>query len=201
MSGRVVTFYYDFSSPWSYLGSTQIERVARECGGTVEWRPFLLGALFKAIGTALVPLFEQTEARRRYQMRDFQHFASHFDVPLRFPSRFPTSSVTALRLVLAAGDQHIAALTHALYRAYWVDDRDITDKAVLAEVAGSLGLPGAALVARTDDAAVKARLRENTDGAVARGVFGAPTFFVGDQLIFGQDRLDFVAAALRGEPL
>ena len=201
MSERRLTFYYDFSSPWSYLGSTQVERVARENGATVEWRPILLGALFKAIGTPMVPLFEQAQARQRYQGRDLEHWTDHWGVSFRFPSRFPTNSVTALRLVLAAGDQDLPRLSHAIYRAYWAEDKDITDREVLARLASDLGLDGAALVARTEDPAIKTRLREYTDGAVARGVFGVPTFFIGDAMVFGQDRFDFVAAALRGEKI
>lgn len=201
MSERRLTFYYDFSSPWSYLGSTQVERVARESGAVVEWRPILLGALFKALGTSLVPLYEQPQARQRYQGRDLHHWADHWGVPFRFPSNFPTNSVTALRLVLAAGDQDLPRLCHAIYRAYWSEDKDITDREVLARLASDLGLDGPALVARTEDPAIKTRLREYTDGAVARGVFGVPTFFIGDTLVFGQDRFDFIAAALRGEKL
>ena len=201
MSERRLTFYYDFSSPWSYLGSTQVERVARDNGAEVEWRPILLGALFKAIGTAMVPLYEQSQARQRYQGRDLHHWADHWGVPFRFPSNFPTNSVTALRLVLAAGDADLPRLSHAIYRAYWADNQDITDREVLARLASTLGLDGPALVARTEDPTIKARLREYTDGAVARGVFGVPTFFVGETMFFGQDRFDFVAAALRGEKL
>jgi 2-hydroxychromene-2-carboxylate isomerase len=201
MSEQRLTFYYDFSSPWSYLGSTQVERVARDNGAVVEWKPILLGALFKAIGTPMVPLYEQAQARQRYQGRDLEHWADHWGVPFRFPSRFPTNSVTALRLVLAAGDQELPRLSHAIYRAYWAEDKDIADRDVLVRLASELGLDGAALVARTEDPAIKARLREYTDGAVTRGVFGVPTFFIGDTMVFGQDRFDFVAAALRGEKL
>ncbi|HEX2572431.1 MAG TPA: 2-hydroxychromene-2-carboxylate isomerase [Polyangia bacterium] len=201
MSDRRLTFYYDFSSPWSYLGSTQVERVAQENGATVEWRPILLGALFKAIGTPIVPLHEQSQARQRYQGRDLHHWADFWGVPFRFASRFPTNSVTALRMVLAAGEKDLPRLSHAIYRAYWAEDQDITDREVLARLASDLGLDGAALVARTEDPEIKARLREYTDGAVARGVFGVPTFFIGDTMVFGQDRFDFVAAALRGEKI
>jgi 2-hydroxychromene-2-carboxylate isomerase len=197
---KTLVLYYDFASPWSYLGSTQVERVAREGGAAVEWRPILLGGLFRAIGSPNVPLMELTEARRRYQMRDFMHWADHWGAPFQWPSRFPMNTVAALRMAIAAGDE-LPRVTHALYRAYWAEDRDINDRAVLADVARTLGLDGQALLARTEDPAVKARLRDNTDGAVARGVFGVPTFFVGETLVFGQDRLDFVAAALRGEAI
>lgn len=197
---RSLVFYYDFASPWSYLGSTQVERVAREGGAVVEWRPILLGGLFRAIGTPMVPLLELTEPRRRYQMRDFLHWADHWGVPFRWPSRFPMNTVTALRLAIAAGDD-LPRLTHAIYRAFWADDRDIADRAVLTDIIAAAGLDPTALFARAEDPAVKARLRDNTDGAVARGVFGVPTFFAGDVLVFGQDRFDFVGAALRGEPL
>jgi 2-hydroxychromene-2-carboxylate isomerase len=190
-----VRFYFDVVCPYAYLGSTQIERVAREAGASIAWRPLLLGAVFKNIGSPTVPIFEHSEVRRRYIFRDFQHWADHWGVPFRFPSRFPMNTVAALRTVLAAAEPERPRLTHALFGAYWADDRDIGDKAVLAE------LCGAALVERIEDPQVKAALRANTDEAVARGAFGVPSFFVDDQLIFGQDRLDFLAAALAGKQL
>ena len=196
----IVDFYYDFASPWSYIGATQIERVAAENGGTVAWKPILLGAVFKAIGTPMVPLFTQSQARQRYQFRDFMHWADHWGIEFRFPSRFPMNTVSALRVALAAGDD-CARVSLALYRAYWVEDRDIADRGVIESVVSSLGLDGKAMLERIESPEVKGKLRENTEAAVARGVFGVPTFLVGSQLVFGQDRLDFVAAALRGEPL
>jgi 2-hydroxychromene-2-carboxylate isomerase len=181
-------FYYDFSSPFAYLGATQIERVAEEQGATVRWRPILLGALFKQIGTPDVPIDEFPAAKKSYYLRDLLHWAAHWGVPFRWPSRFPMRTVAPLRLALAAGDQ-IAAVSHALFRAYWVDDRDISDAAVLAEF-GEL--------ARTEDPAIKAALRKSTDEAIAAGVCGVPSFVARGHLFWGQDRLELVSRTLAG---
>lgn len=195
---KTVTFYFDYASPFSYLASTQIERIAGERGARVDWRPILVGGLFRKVGTANVPLLAMSEPRRRYQMRDLRHWADHWGVPLAWPSRFPMNTVAALRLTLAADVP--PALAHALYRAYWAEDRDLADPAVLADCARSLGLDGEALLARTADPAVKQRLHDLTDEAERAGAFGVPTFAVGGELFWGQDRLGFVAAALENLP-
>lgn len=186
-----VTFYYDFSSPYAYLGSTQVERVAREAGATVRWRPILVGALFNAIGTPTVPVAEFVAPKREYVRRDLHHWASHWGVPLVWPSRFPMRTVAALRLALAveAAGGDIAALSHALFRAYWVEDRDIADPAVLREF-GDL--------AATGEPAIKDALRAATDEAIAAGACGVPTFVVRGHVFWGQDRLDLVARTLAG---
>ncbi len=195
-TGRTVEFLFDYSSPFTYLASTQIERVARERGATVVWRPILLGGLFKEIGNPIVPILEMSEARRRYLRQDLLDWAGHWGVPFQWPSRFPMATVTALRMSLAAPAAELPRLAHALFRAFWVEDRDLNDKATLQSVADRAGFDGAALLARTADPAIKGQLLENTSGAVRRGVYGAPSFFVRDELFFGQDRLDQVAEAL-----
>lgn len=197
--GRELLFYFDFSSPFTYLAATQIERVAAERGARLAWRPILLGGLFKEIGNPIVPIAEMSEARRRYLLRDMADWSAHWGVPFRFPSRFPMMTVTALRMTLAAGPD-LVRLAQAIFRAYWAEDRDINDKPTLAEIACSLGLDGAALVEATGDPAIKQRLSDNTAEAVRAGAYGLPTFLVenegGPGLFFGQDRLDFVSRAL-----
>jgi 2-hydroxychromene-2-carboxylate isomerase len=194
-------FWYDFSSPWTYLAATQIEVVAERAGAELAWRPFLLGALFKQIGTHDVPLLQMSEAKRRYAARDLHYWASHWGVPFQFATRFPMRTVTALRLALLAGDK-IAPVSRDLFRALWVDDRDLNDEAVLSEILDAHGLDPKATLARTQDPEIKQQLIANTTEAVERGVFGAPTFIVeqaeGDLLFWGQDRLDFVERALGG---
>jgi 2-hydroxychromene-2-carboxylate isomerase len=189
-----LTFFHDFASPFSYLASTQVERICAP--HTVEWRPILLGGLFKKLGTPNVPLQAMSEPRRRYQLRDLAHWADHWQVRFSFPTRFPMNTVAALRMVLAAPVEKQVALSHAFYRAYWAEDRDLADRVTLVTLAGSLGLDGEALFSATSDPAVKQQLHANTDGAHAAGAFGVPSFLVGDQLFWGQDRLDLVRAAL-----
>ena len=196
-TGRRVTFFFDYSSPYTYLASTQIERVAAEVGATIEWRPILLGALFKTIGNAVVPIQAASVPRRRYLNQDLDDWAAHWAVPFRFASRFPMMTVLPLRMTLALPLAQRTPLIHALFRAYWVEDRDISDAAVLLSVASELGLDGAALLEGATSPDVKAALSANTTSASEAGVYGLPSFLVDDQLYFGQDRLDFVAEALR----
>ena len=191
-------FFFDVSSPFAYLASTQIEAVARRAGAAVRWRPFLLGALFKAIGTPDVPLFTLPAAKRAHVAADLDRWARRWDAPFRFPSRFPMNTVKALRMILQIPDEQRRALVHALFRALWVDDRDLADDAELAAIAGSVGLDGPALVAGTKADAVKEQLKAATAEAERLGLCGAPSFLVGDLLFWGQDRLLFVEKALRG---
>jgi len=200
----LLKFFFDYSSPFAYLAATQVERVASAHGAQVAYKPFLLGGLFKAIGTANVPLFQMPEAKQRYQREDMQRWATHWGVPFRFPSRFPMNTVAALRMTLQLNDEGVAKLCHALFRAYWVDDRDINDKAQLVAIADEAGLDGAGLLAGCATPEVKSRLRTATEQAQRVGLCGAPSFLVqsDDQqppmLFWGQDRLELVSKALGG---
>jgi 2-hydroxychromene-2-carboxylate isomerase len=200
--GAAIQFWYDFSSPYSYLAATQIEALAARAGARLEWRPMLLGAVFKDIGGPNVPILAMSESKRRYMGRELDNWASAWQVPFRWNSNFPIKTVTALRLALLSGDR-IAEVSHALFRAAWVDDKNIDDPAVLTSLLGSLGLDGAAMLAGTQQAPVKQRLIELTGEAVKRGIFGAPTFIVsrgGDERQFwGQDRMGLVERAALGE--
>jgi 2-hydroxychromene-2-carboxylate isomerase len=195
---KEVAFYFDFSSPFAYLGSTQIEAVAARTGAKVVYRPFLLGALFKAIGTPNVPLAEMPAPKQKLVRADLHRWADHWGVPFQFASRFPMNTVKPLRLVLAAPREAAPALVAAVYRAYWVEDRDISSDEVLRDAAASVGLDGEALVSATAEESLKQKLREATEEAQKRGVCGAPCFLVGDLLFWGQDRLLFVEKALEG---
>jgi len=195
---REVAFYFDYSSPFAYLASTQIEAVAASKGARVLYRPFLLGALFKAIGTPNVPLFAMPESKRHIVRTDIFRWADHWGVPFHFASRFPMNTVKPLRVTLATPEEKRASLVAAVYRAYWVEDRDISADDVLTSVVSSVGLDGEKLVAATAEEPLKQELKRATDEAQARGVCGAPSFLVGDLLFWGQDRLVFVEKALEG---
>jgi 2-hydroxychromene-2-carboxylate isomerase len=184
-------FFYDFTSPYSYLASTRVEAVARQGGATLRWRPFLLGGVFKATGNR-API--ETVAKGRAMWVDLERWARRLTVPLRRPTTFPIPSILALRAALAAEPAALPPLTHAVFRAAWADGRDIADAAVLAAVLSEAGLDGEALVAAAPDQ--KTALLRQTQEAVDRGAFGAPTFLIGDELFTGNDRLDFVAEAL-----
>jgi 2-hydroxychromene-2-carboxylate isomerase len=194
-------FFYDFSSPFSYLAATQIERVCR--GHELIWRPFLLGALFKAIGTPVVPIQSFAPAKSALLLADQFRWAEHWGVELEQPSRFPQRSVLALRVALQVPKDRLPEVSLALFRTMWVEDGNLEDPASIAAVLTRLGLDADRLIAGAETPEIKDRLRQNTDQAVARGVCGAPTCIVThagskDLVFWGQDRLHFVERALAG---
>lgn len=184
----VVDFFYDISSPYSYLASTQIEAIVADCGAEVVFRPLLLGGLFKSIGNQ-APAF--LEPRGKYLFTDLARWATYYGVPFSFPSVFPANTVTAMRALVAMAPEDRPGPTHALFRAYWAEGRDPKDPALLEHVFGAEAL------ARASDPEVKQALVDATAEAEARGAFGAPTFFVGDAMYFGNDRLPFLEQHLR----
>jgi 2-hydroxychromene-2-carboxylate isomerase len=190
-----VDFFFDLSSPYSYLAATQLPAMARRAGAELAWRPMAMGALFKAIGYS-GPQFVPP-AKKRYQVEDLARWAAQYGVPWRLSSHFPANTIRAMRLILV-DDSRAEAVALAGFAAMWADDLDLTDEAVLARIAEAGGLEPAAALRAIETPAVKARLIANGEEAVARGVFGAPAMLVGDQLFWGNDRLGFVEAALRG---
>jgi 2-hydroxychromene-2-carboxylate isomerase len=192
---HTLEIYWDFSSPFSYLGSTQAEALAARTGATLVWRPMLLGGLFKTIGQVEAPLMTFSQAKQRYFYEDLHRWAAYWDVPFKFPTRFPMITLKALRTYLALPEERRRDFRERTFRAYWAEDRDIADDAVLRDLVG----PGAdEVMARTQDPAVKKALIDATQHAVEAGVFGAPTWVVdGKELFWGQDRLPLVERALK----
>jgi 2-hydroxychromene-2-carboxylate isomerase len=194
---HTLEIYWDFSSPYSYLGSTQAEALAKRTGANLLWKPMLLGGLFKAIGQVEAPVLTWGEAKRTHTLKDLGRFADLFGVPFKFPTRFPIHSLKAMRVYLALADDRRDAYREKTYRACWAEDRDIADDATLRELIGE----GAdAVLARTQEGTVKQALIDATNEAAKRGVFGAPTWIVDgkdDELIWGQDRIPLVERALR----
>jgi 2-hydroxychromene-2-carboxylate isomerase len=191
-----VEFFFDFSSPFAYLASTQVREVAARAGADVVLRPFLLGALFKEVGAPNVPLFAMPEPKRRYMIVDLYRWADDYGVPFSFPSRFPIHSVKALRMVCACAATERWSLVDGIYRAYWVEDRDISDLEELRRISRERIAGADALVDRIGDPEVKLALRRATDQAVSLGICGAPSFIVDGQVFWGQDRLCLVRDAL-----
>ncbi|MCB9650024.1 MAG: 2-hydroxychromene-2-carboxylate isomerase [Deltaproteobacteria bacterium] len=199
-----VDVYFDYSSPFAYLASTRVEAAL---GAHARWRPMLLGAVFKQVEMVDVPLFAMNEAKRRYTERDLARQAAAAGATLRWPSRFPMNSVLPLRVTLAAGAHETAEgrkLVHRIFRAYWVEDQDISSPDVVRALADEVGLDGAALVAASGTPEVKAALRDATQAAVDAGVFGAPTFVVhpegrAPEVFWGVDRLELAARAAAGD--
>ncbi len=186
-------FFYDFVSPYSYLASSRVEALAARAHAAVRFRPFLLGGVFKATGNR-API--EVVAKGRHMWVDLERWARRLAVPFRRPETFPVASILALRAAFAAERAgRLVPYTHAVFRAFWGEGRDIADPQVLAAVASSAGLDGPAVVAAAPE--FKAALAANTQEAVDRGTYGAPTFFVGGELFVGNDRMDFVEEALR----
>jgi 2-hydroxychromene-2-carboxylate isomerase len=193
----VVTFYYDVVCPFAYLASTRIEELCSATGAHLRWQPILLGGLLRSLGNA-DPMASMPAAKVRMTRLDALRWAEHLGVPLAFPAGHPRRTLDAQRLLIATSDPATrTALSHALYRAYWVDDRDPADRSVLSALAGR---PVEALL---DDPEVKHALRGATEEAERQGAFGVPTCVVdttdgGRYLFFGQDRLPLCERVLRG---
>lgn len=189
-----VDFYYDFGSPATYLAYTQMDEIAQSSGATVNWRPILLGGVFKATGNSspmMVP------AKGAWMFKDLERTASKFGVEFAISPQFPYNTLALMRAATAYRDAPNArAVIDAGFRAVWTAHHDIAQEAGMRAFAADAGVPYEELSARIADPAVKDRLREETDAAIARGVFGLPAFFVGETMIFGQDRLDWLREAL-----
>lgn len=191
---RRLEVFHDFSSPFSYLACTQVERIAAEHGAELVWRPMLLGALFKSIGTPMIPLQAMSTNRQAWGVRDMTLWADEWDVPFRFTSHFPLNTVLALRVSAVAPE-----LIQPLYRAAWVEDRDLGDQGTVSAIIREDGLDPADVLDRATAEDNKTLIKENTARAEALGACGAPTLVVDGRLVFwGQDRLDMVAHALDG---
>lgn len=191
---KQVEFYFDVGSPASYLAWTQIAQLAERHGAEVVYQPMLLGGVFKATGNASPA---SVPAKGRYTRIDFERFARRYQVPFAQNPFFPINTMQLMRgaVALLDGDQ-FQPYVDAVFRAIWVEGQNMGDPDVVARVLGGQGFDVAGLLQQINDPAVKERLRQITERAIERGVFGAPTFFVGDEMFFGQDRLDFIEAAL-----
>ncbi len=195
-----VEFFFDVGSPTTYLAWTQLPALCARAGAPLVYRPMLLGAVFQAThntSPAAVP------AKGRYMGEDMARFARRYGVPFAMNPNFPVNTLTLMRG--ATGVQmhapaRLEAYLRAVFEALWVGSQNLTDPAVAAIVLAGAGFEPGEVMGWAGDDAVKATLRATTDEAIARGVFGAPTMFVGETMFFGQDRLDFVTEALRAAP-
>lgn len=196
---RTLDFWFDYSCPYAYLGSTQVEALARRTGATLTFCPMLLGGVFKAVDTPQNMMGVLSPPKARHNLHDMHRWAEFFGVPLAVPSGHPFRSVEALRATLATRCD--PAVIHGFYRAYWVEGQRPSEPSTLRAVLSSAGHDADAVMARLQDVGIKDDLRRRTDQAIALGIFGAPTFIVNrTALYWGQDRIDFVARALTGAP-
>ncbi len=190
---KPIEFFFDVGSPACYLAQMQMPHVMAETRSTILYRPMLLGAVFKATGNA-API----GVKAQYNRHDLERCARRLEIPLKMNPFFPINTLLMMRAATAAQEEDLLpAYLSAVYRGMWVDELNMGDREVLLGVLKSGGLNGPHLLARTEEQHVKDRLRETSDEAVARGVFGAPTFFVGDEMFWGQDRIDQVIEAAK----
>jgi 2-hydroxychromene-2-carboxylate isomerase len=197
MTGRAMEFWYEFASTYSYPAAMRVQRLADAAGVGVRWRPFLLGPIFGAQGWNDSP-FNLYPAKGAYMWRDLARICEKENLPLNLPPvAFPQNGLKAARLALAIGEA-IAPFSRAVYSANFAEKKDIGDDMVLAEILRRLDIDPDAAMAAAHAPENKARLKAQTDEAIARGLFGAPSFMVGGELFWGNDRLeDAIAWAKR----
>jgi 2-hydroxychromene-2-carboxylate isomerase len=189
---NTIDFYFDFSSPYGYLASQMVEKLAAKHGRTVDWHPMLLGVVFKQTGGA--PL-TQIPVKGPYAARDFARTARYHGIDFKMPSVFPIPAQAPSRVTLWAkqrSPEGAAKIAKALYRAFFVDDLYISKPEVVAEVAGRAGLDAQAARAAIDDPAIKDALKREVDAAIGAGVFGSPFIIVDGEPFWGTDRFEQV---------
>lgn len=192
-----VEYFFDFSSPNAYFSTIQIQNLSREMDVDIVWKPIFLGGLLRDLNTT-APAF-QNELKRSYLRKDLQRWSKKYQIPFSMPDEFPIMTVRPLRGVLHVMNRRPESLTpyiNAVFTAYWVDNRDISERNVLEDIVESLELETESFFEDVQSEEIKQELKNRNDRAKERGVFGVPTFIVGGELFWGKDRLDFVRDAL-----
>jgi 2-hydroxychromene-2-carboxylate isomerase len=195
-----VEFFYDCSSPWTYLGFDSILRLQEELGFDITWKPFLVGGVFNAVN----PSVQQSRdfpvpAKAAYLQKDLLDWARHQEIDINWPMTvFPVNSVKAMRGCFVAEEHDkIVPYSRAVFDTYWGQDKDISQENVLREICASVGLDADELLEKVTVPAYKDRLKANTQELIERGGFGTPTTFVnGDDMYFGNDRMELILAAI-----
>ncbi|OAE11561.1 disulfide bond formation protein DsbA [Pseudomonas simiae] len=193
---KTLEFFFDLGSPATYLAYTQLPALCAETGTQLVYQPMLLGGVFKATGNAS-PI--TVPAKGRYMFNDLARYAKRYNVPLKFNPHFPINTLVLMRAVTGIQihqPERFAAFIDCLFRALWVEGRNLGDPAGVAAVLAEAGFDPEEVLALANDEGVKTALKDKTEEAIQRGVFGAPSMFVGNDMYFGQDRLDFVREAL-----
>jgi 2-hydroxychromene-2-carboxylate isomerase len=201
MNAPLVEFWFEFASNYSYLSVMRIEQEAARQGVRVQWRPFLLGPIFKSLGWSTSPFVLQAW-KTDYVWQDMSRLCRKYGIRWRIPSTFPRASVLPARVaLLGAGRPWMPEYCRQVMQMNFADDRDISSAECVGEVLARLGLPAQDIIAEAEAEPNKLRLRTETESAKARGIFGAPTFFVGKDMFWGNDRLDdALACAAASKP-
>jgi 2-hydroxychromene-2-carboxylate isomerase len=196
----MIEFFFDCSSPWTYLAFHNIQPLVRDLGAPIRWRPILVGGVFNTVNPSVYAGRERpVPAKARYMIKDLQDWAGQAGLAIRMPPTvFPVNSVKAMRACIFLEPQgKLVAFARAAFEAYWGGDEDISQDAVLEAICRRAGIPVAGVLAGIADPAIKAELKANTDELITRGGFGSPTLFVGgDDMYFGNDRLELVREAI-----
>ena len=193
---KKVEFLFDVGSPTAYLAYTQLPGIAEKTGSEIVWKPILLGGLFKAVGNQSPAFLKPKSA---WMSKDIPRFAKRYGIPFRSNEHFPVNTLALMRGAIAAQqDDILTKYLDCVFSAMWVDSKKMDDPEVVGKTLTESGLDAAHMFNRVQEQPVKDLLIKNTEEAAIRGAFGAPTFFVGDELFFGQDRLDFVEEFLSG---
>jgi 2-hydroxychromene-2-carboxylate isomerase len=191
-----IEFYFEFASPYGYLASQRVDRIGARHGREVRWHPMMLGAAFKLTGAQ--PLID-TPMKGEYMMCDLPRFARLLDVPFKAPPVMPANSLAASRACvwLEENDPDLAKrLAKAIFAAHWGEGRDISEPEQVTDIAQRIGIERARLLEAVADPTIKQRLKDRTEAAIGRGVFGSPFIFIDDEPFWGADRLDQVEAWL-----
>jgi 2-hydroxychromene-2-carboxylate isomerase len=193
-------FYFDCSSPWTYLAFQNIPPLAAEFREPIAWKPILVGGVFNAVNPSVYAARDNpVPAKQRYMLKDLQDWARLCGLAIKMPPKvFPVNSVKAMRGCLWLLPQgKMEPFAQRVFQAYWGEDRDISQDEVLRAICTDVGVDADALFAGIAEPAIKAALKANTDELIGRGGFGSPTIFLGDDMYFGNDRLPLVHAALQ----
>lgn len=196
----VIDYYVSLNSPWTYLGHDRLVAIAREHGKRIHVEPVDFGPIFAATGG--LPLPKRSPQRQAYRLQELQRWRDYLAVPLVLqPAHWPGQELDAAGMIYAARErgEDAVALTGAFLRANWVDEKDIGDEPTQDQIADALGMDGAALRADAAAADYPAIREQAANDAIARGVFGAPSYVYGESLYWGQDRLDFLQRELAAE--
>ena len=194
---KTITYHYSLNSPWTYLGDARLTEIAARHGAAIDHKPTNLGKVFPETGG--LPLPKRAPARQAYRLQELQRWRDHLGVPLNLhPAFFPADETVAAGMVVAAKQQGLdcGPLVNGILTAVWAEERNIADKDTLLAIAGERGFDGPALMAAAETEEIQAAWDQNARDALDTGVFGAPSYLLGNQLFWGQDRLEFLDRAL-----
>ena len=195
----MIEFYFDCSSPWTYLGFESIQNVAKDTGTSIEWKPILVGGIFNTINPSVYASREKPVPQKAsYMRKDLRDWARYQGLEINWPEVFPVNSVKAMRGCLWLAPQgKLVPFARAMFQSYWRDGKDIAQDDQLIPILDQLGVDREAFFAGIQEPGIKDQLRENTEAVMRRGGFGSPTIFVdGDDMYFGNDRMPLIQAAI-----